>query len=335
MGVAEGHDVVLIGASAGGIPALRQIVTELPADFPAALLVVLHVNPDTRSALPAILGRASGVETRHAVDGDAIRPGRILIAPPDFQMTVDDGVVRVERGPRENGLRPAIDPLMRSAARHLGSRTIGVVLTGMLSDGTIGLAAIKAAGGVTIVQDPGTAAFASMPQHAIEGVGPDYVVDLDELPALLREIVGTGTRRGGEIVLTEEAPQRAPVEVGDNEQGKLTAFTCPECHGTLWETEENGVPSFRCRVGHRYAVDALVSAQSESTESTLWAASRALEEKAALHRRVASRLRQSGHGAAALRFERTAEDAEVQAAQVQLLVQQLEPPPLPVPVDAA
>jgi two-component system chemotaxis response regulator CheB len=130
-------------------------------------------------------------------------------------------------------------------------------------------------------------------------------------------------------------PERTPLEVGDDNDGRLTAFTCPECHGTLWERTEAGVPSFRCRVGHRYAVDALVLAQSEGAESALWAAARALEEKAALHRRVATRLEESGHGASALKFERSAEDAEVQAAQVKLLVEQLAAPPLPVPVNAA
>jgi two-component system, chemotaxis family, protein-glutamate methylesterase/glutaminase len=331
---ARPHDVIVIGASAGGIPALRQVVGALPSDFPAAVLVVLHVNPGTPSALPAILEREGALPVCHARDGDPIEAGRVLVAPPDFQMTVADGTVRVERGPRENGLRPAIDPLMRSAAEQLGPRSVGVVLTGMLSDGTVGLAAIKAAGGVTIVQDPGTAAFASMPVHAIEGARPHHVVSLDEMPELLGRVVREEPSSRAERALAQE-PERTPVEVGDNEYGRLTAFTCPECHGTLWETDEAGVASFRCRVGHRYVVDALVEAQSTGAESALWAASRALEEKAALHRRVAVRLAESGHAASALKFERTAEDAEVQATQVKLLIEQLEPPPMPVPVSAA
>jgi two-component system, chemotaxis family, protein-glutamate methylesterase/glutaminase len=335
MEVADRHDVVVIGASAGGIPALKSLVADLPADLPAALLVVLHVNPATPSALPSILTRAGSIGARHAEDGDRIQPGRILVAPPDFQMTVANGKVRLERGPRENGLRPAIDSLMRTAARHLGSRVVGVVLTGMLADGTVGLAAIKAAGGVTIVQDPGTAAFASMPRHAVEGVRPDYVVALEELPGLLERVVAerSEARKNGDVV--ERQPDRAPVEVGDDNPGQLTAFTCPECHGTLWEVDAGGVPSFHCRVGHRYAIDALVDSQAMGTETALWAAARALEEKASLSRRVAARLADSGHGASALKFERIAEDAEVQAAQVKLLIEKVEPPPLPLPVSAA
>lgn len=334
MRVADRHDVVVIGASAGGIPALKHLVARLPGNLPAAVLVVLHVSPTTPSALPAILSKAGALDARHAQDGDAIEPGRILVAPPDFQMTVADGTLKLERGPRENGHRPAIDPLMRTAAHHLGPRVVGVVLTGMLADGTVGLAAIKAAGGVTIVQDPGTAAFASMPRHAVEGVGPDHVVPLEELPPLLEQVVTEAPARAVAGAPGEEPP-RTPIEVGDDHRGTLTAFTCPECHGTLWEVDEGGVPSFRCRVGHRYAIDALVESQAETTETALWAAARALEEKASLNRRVAARLADSGHNASALKFERIAEDAEVQSAQVKLLIEQLERPPIPVPVSAA
>jgi two-component system, chemotaxis family, protein-glutamate methylesterase/glutaminase len=328
------HDVIVIGASAGGIAALKELMADLPADLPAAVLVVLHVSASGPSALPSILDRATELEVRHATDGERLEPGCVLIAPPDRQLTVAGDSVRVERGPRENGLRPAVDPLMRSAAHHLGRRAVGVVLTGMLSDGTVGLAAIKAAGGVTIVQDPGSAAFSSMPQHAIDGVGPDYVVALEELGALLQRVVGAERPRLEDVSMSHEQHERPPVQVGDDNPGQLTAFTCPECHGTLWEVDEAGVPQFRCRVGHRYAIDSLVVAQANGTETALWAAARALEEKASLSRRVAVRLSDSGHAASALKFTRVAEEAEVQAAQVKLLIEALEQPELPVPVTA-
>jgi two-component system, chemotaxis family, protein-glutamate methylesterase/glutaminase len=309
-------------------------MTNLPADLPAPILVVLHVSATGPSALPSILDRVTELDVRHAADGDRLEPGVVLIAPPDLQLTVAGDYVRVERGPRENGLRPAVDPLMRSAARHLGRRAVGVVLTGMLSDGTVGLAAIKAAGGVTIVQDPGSAAFSSMPQHAVDGVGPDYVVPIEELGALLQRVVGAERQKPVEVTMTGHLHELPPVEVGDDNPGQLTAFTCPECHGTLWEVDEAGVPQFRCRVGHRYAIDSLVVAQSNGTETALWAAARALEEKASLSRRVAVRLSDSGHGGSALRFERIADEAEVQAAQVKLLIEGLEQPQLPVPATA-
>ena len=325
----------MIGASAGGVPALRQVVGDLPDDFPACVLVVLHVNPDAPSLLPAILGRETRLETRHAVDGDRLDSPRILVAPPAFQTTVDDGRrLRVERGPRQNNMRPAIDPLMRSAARELGPDAVGVILTGMLHDGTAGLAAIKSAGGATVVQDPGTAEYPSMPRHAVEGVRPDHVVPLEAIPALLERLTATPLEEV-ESIVTARVPAHPPIEVGDDNTGQLTAFTCPECHGTLWELDEAGVPTFRCRVGHRYGIESLVASQSAGTEASLWAAARALEEKASLNRRVAVRLNRSGHGASALRFERIAEEAEVQAAQVKLLLEQVETPPAPSPASAA
>jgi two-component system, chemotaxis family, protein-glutamate methylesterase/glutaminase len=329
-----GHDVIVIGASAGGIAALKELMADLPADLPAPILVVLHVSATGPSALPSILDRVTQLDVRHAADGDRLEPGVVLIAPPDLQLTVAGDSVRVERGPRENGLRPAVDPLMRSAARHLGQRAVGVVLTGMLSDGTVGLAAIKAAGGVTIVQDPGSAAFSSMPQHAIDGVGPDYVVPVEELAALLQRVVGAERQRGMEVAMTGHQHELPPVQVGDDNPGQLTAFTCPECHGTLWEVDEAGVPQFRCRVGHRYAIDSLVVEQANGTETALWAAARALEEKASLSRRVAVRLSEGGHGASALKFQRVADESEVQAAQVKLLIEGLGQPELPVAATA-
>ena len=199
------QDVIVIGASAGGIAALKEVVAGLPGDLPATLLVVLHVNPTTPSALPAILDRATDLEVRHARNGDAIRPGSVLIAPPDLQMTILDGFVRLERGPLEHGLRPAIDALMRSAAEQLGPRVVGVVLSGMLSDGTAGLAAIKEAGGVTVVQDPATAAFASMPGNAVKGVGPDHVVPLSQVAPLLRRLVAL-ERGGGRVTAGVRQP---------------------------------------------------------------------------------------------------------------------------------
>ncbi len=172
-----GHDVVVVGASAGGVDALRAMAAQLPGDLPAAVLVVLHVHAGP-SALPDILRRAGPLPAAHAVDRERIAPGLILVAPPDHHMLVAHDRVRVTRGPKENGHRPAIDPLFRSAAATLGNRVIGVVLSGMLDDGADGLAAVKAAGGVAIVQDPEDATFPSMPRSALAAVEADEVVPL-------------------------------------------------------------------------------------------------------------------------------------------------------------
>lgn len=180
-----GHDIIVIGASSGGVEVLTSLVRGLPEQLPAAIFVVLHVRPDAPSLLPAILNRVGVLPAAHAVDGEPIRTGRIYVAPPGMQMCLLRHRVSVERGPRENMHRPAIDPLFRTAAQHHGSRVIGVIASGALDDGTAGLQAVKDAGGIAVVQDPADAACASMPAHAMERVVVDHCVKASELSALL------------------------------------------------------------------------------------------------------------------------------------------------------
>src|SRR4051812_16830079 len=166
-GTAVHRDVVVIGASAGGVEALRQLVAGLPPELPAAVFVVLHVSPGGTSVLPQILARQTRMSVATATDGEAIQRGRIYVAPPDHHVLLDQGVVHLSRGPRENGLRPAVDPLFRSAARAYGPRVIGVVLSGALDDGADGLKMILEAGGAGVVQDPEEAPYPSMPRSAL------------------------------------------------------------------------------------------------------------------------------------------------------------------------
>lgn len=182
------RDVVVVGASAGGVEALRALISGLPADFPAAVLVVLHVPSGTRSALPSILQRAGKLPAKQAEEGDQVRPGHVLVAGPDQHMIVHDGKVTLSRGPAENGHRPAIDVLFRSAAQVSGPRVVGVVLSGALDDGTAGLAAIRSRGGIGVVQHPDEALHPSMPRSAIEGAAPEHVVPVTEMPALLQRL---------------------------------------------------------------------------------------------------------------------------------------------------
>src|SRR5690348_993054 len=165
-----GHDIVVIGASAGGGEALAQLVRDLPVDLPGALFIVLHVRTAGTRVLPAILQRAGTIPSAHAWCGEEIRHGRIYVAPPDFHMLVKPGYVRLVHGPTENSCRPAVDPLFRTAARSYGRRVIGVVLSGVLDDGTAGLISIKSRGGVAVVQDPEDALFNGMPISACENV---------------------------------------------------------------------------------------------------------------------------------------------------------------------
>src|SRR4051794_18781245 len=191
-----GHDIIVVGASAGGVETLAQLVKGLPADLPASIFVVLHVSPHGSSVLPEILGRRGVLPAAHARDGEPIVPGRIYVAPPDFHLIVWPGQVGLSRGPTENGVRPSVDPLFRTAARSYGRRVVGVILSGSLDDGTAGLAAIKQRGGVAVVQSPEEALFAGMPRSALESVAVDHCLPAAETPPLLVELANTPVPEG-------------------------------------------------------------------------------------------------------------------------------------------
>lgn len=319
------HDIVVIGASAGGVEALSTIVSMLPRDLRAAVFVVLHVSRG-RSLLPEILSRAGRVPAHHPDDGEKVRYGRIYVAPPDHHMTIDGDRVRVHHGPTENGVRPAADPLFRSAAREYGSRVIGVVLTGSLDDGTAGMAAVKEAGGTAIVQDPEEAFAPSMPRNVLEFVRVDHVLPVREIGVLLSTL--THAQAGAEgmddgphlhRIETDLAPPdiaHAPVD----RPGKLAVYTCPECHGNLWETDDEGILRFRCRVGHVYTAESMLAAQTDSVDRALWAALRALEERVALMQRMSRRAQARRQPWVAKAFDDRARVAEDHANTVRALL---------------
>src|SRR5262245_3891322 len=301
------RDVIVIGASSGGLHPLLKLVRGLPPALPAAVFVVVHVRPDAPSHLPAILNRSGALPAAHAVDREPIRRGRIYVAPPDMQTYVHRGRISVRRGPHENSTRPAIDALFRTAAHHYGPRVIGVVLSGALDDGSAGLAAIKKGGGLAVVQDPEDASCADMPANALERVNVDLVVSADELGAALVRIVcenGQGETLPHEVPLetVEETPadERAPKT---EELGVASGLTCPDCSGALWEIDDGTSIRYRCRVGHAYSHDAMIKAQTESVERALWTALRALEERVALIQRLADNARRRGHESVADLYE--------------------------------
>ncbi len=181
--------IVVVGASAGGVEALGRLCAGLPADFPAAICVVQHLSPDAHSMLDKLLGRAGQLPVSVPQDGEPVLPGHVYVAPPDWHMLLRPGRLLLRRGPHENRSRPSIDVLFRSAAVAYGPAVIGVVLTGLLDDGTEGLIAIKQAGGLSVVQDPAEAAWPSMPLQALERNGVDHVATLDAMPALLTRLL--------------------------------------------------------------------------------------------------------------------------------------------------
>ncbi len=280
-----GHDIIVIGASTGGVEALRQLVRDLPPNLPAALLVVLHIPPQGSSRLPHILSRAGVLPAEHPFDGESIKPGRIYVAPPDWHMMVEPGRIHLSHGPRENRTRPAVDPLFRSAARAYGPRVVGVVLTGGLDDGAAGLQAIKQRGGIAIVQDPWEALIASMPASALEYVKVDYCVPLAEMPALLARLASDPAEREEadrvprdmDIESRLTASDKALLESTER-PGTLSPFTCPECKGPLRELRDGELVRYRCRQGHAFSIESMVAEQSLAVEDALWTALNILEE---------------------------------------------------------
>ncbi|HTI34233.1 MAG TPA: chemotaxis protein CheB [Miltoncostaea sp.] len=328
MSEARVHDVVVVGASAGGVEALRNMAAQLPGDLPAAVLVVLHVTAAGPSALPEILRRAGRLPVAHGVDGDELLPGRVLVAPPDNQMIVADGRLRVSRAPKENGHRPAIDPLFRSAAAAHGPRVVGVILSGMLDDGAAGLAAVKAAGGVAIVQDPDDASYPSMPRSALGVVDADEIVSSRLLGGAIARWVATapGSVRPAPRWLQQEngyATDPHAGRGGEAPPGEPSGQTCPTCGGALWVlSDAEGPLRYRCRVGHAWSAESLFADNAAGLEDALWTALRALQERAGLARRLGDDARARRRTLAAEHFERSAEDADRRAAIVRQALEQ-------------
>ena len=288
------RDIAVVGASAGGVEALRVLVRALPRDYAATLFVVLHVAPESPSILDRLLDNVSSLPVRRAEDGRTFRRGEIWVAPPDHHLVLREDAMQVSRGPRENRHRPSIDVLFRSAAIAYGPRVTGVVLTGMLDDGAAGLWAVKTRGGIAVVQDPDDAAYPDMPMNALEVVETDHCLPLADIPAciaaLARERVLPRARTEGdklELEVRMAVDNTATMEQLDA-LGERSTLTCPECGGALWEMHEPP-PRFRCHVGHAYTMRTLVASQSERLESALWAALRELEESEALARRIAEK----------------------------------------------
>ncbi|MEU8658068.1 chemotaxis protein CheB [Actinoplanes philippinensis] len=316
---AEHRDLVAVGASAGGVEALRGLVAGLPAGYPGAVLVVLHVPRAAPSALPGILSRSGPLPAGQARDGDVVRGGTVYVAPADHHLLLLDGHLRLSRGPAENGHRPGIDPLFRSVARAAGRRAIGVVLSGSRDDGAAGLAAIASRGGTTVVQDPEDALHPWMPRAALETVAADHVVAAAAIGPLLAALTATplapGPDPGPDPLLDSEVAMSELFPATGDRIGAPAGFGCPSCGGSLFQIEGKPLPRFRCRVGHAWSPETLLDEQAEALESALWMALRALKEKAELSRRMAAGGRE--------RYLSAAEDAEAAAGTLRELIARL------------
>ena len=291
-----GHEIIVIGASAGGVDALPRLIGTLPADLPASVFVVLHIPSLSPDLLTKIIGRDAALKVKNGVDGEKIERGQVYLAPPDQHLQMEGGCVRVIRGPRENRHRPSVDALFRSAAEAYGPRVTGVVLTGYLDDGTAGLNSVKTHGGTAIVQDPKDAAAPGMPESALRNVKVDHCVPLAEIGPLLVQLATSQSvrkrKKGATPMGKMEKRQMSPAEM-ETKFGPPTGFICPECSGPLWETKPGGPLQFRCHVGHAYSPDSLLADHADGLERALWSAVRTFDEQAALLRRLGERRFQS------------------------------------------
>jgi two-component system, chemotaxis family, protein-glutamate methylesterase/glutaminase len=277
--------IVVVGASAGGKDALSRLVSQFPADFPAAVFVVQHMAPDnTGDILVEALAENGKLGCKLAEDGEPIEAGRIYVAPPDHHMLLEDGKVLVTKGARENRSRPAIDPLFRSAAVTYGTRAIGVLLTGYLDDGTSGLIAIKRCGGTCVVQDPKDAAYPDMPQNALNNLDVDHCLPLASMGELLVSLVrkkpAARVDIPKDIIVEANIAKRVLSDLKSVEAvGDQVPFNCPDCGGVLWKVALGKHIRYRCHTGHAFTSSVLLAEQTKRIEETLWAALRMFEER--------------------------------------------------------
>lgn len=323
--------LVVIGASAGGLPPLTALAAGLPADFPAAICIVMHIPAYAPSYLAEILNRAGPLPASQPANGDPILPGQIYCASPDHHLLIENGQFSVTKGPKENRVRPAVDALFRSAAYSEGANVIGVVLSGLLDDGTSGLWTIKHFGGVAVVQDLQEAEYDSMPLSALNQVEVDHSVRAADLADLLTRLSAESPHTFPEVNVTADDRRRVGIEVsiassahafrkGVMDFGKVTPQTCPECGGVLVELREGGFTRYRCHTGHAYTGDTLLVSVTEDIEDKLWQTMRALEEASMLLENTGRDFAAAGNARLAQEYSRKAAEME---ARTRLIFQDI------------
>ncbi|GAB3765816.1 chemotaxis protein CheB [Spirosoma pomorum] len=316
------RDIVVIGSSAGGIYALKELMSLLPKSFDASIFIVQHVSSYSPSYLPDILSHVGTLKATHPMDGELIQPGRIYIAPPDHHLLIEYNRVMVKKGPKENRFRPSIDALFRSAAYTYGPRVIGVVLTGMLNDGTSGMWSVKRLGGTTIIQAPEDAMYTSMPSSVLEYVEVDHIVPIAKMGALLTELITETIPEKQSLLYDEEerivaeiniAAESSAFEQGILGLGELTPLTCPECNGALISIKEGKLIRYRCHTGHAFTASSLLAETTKSIEESFWKAAKSLEETVILLEQSGKQFAEGGNTEAAEQFYEKAQQARERA----------------------
>lgn len=316
------RDIVVIGASAGGIPALIELVKNFPPKLRASVFVVLHLSPNAPSLLPQIITRAGCLKAVHPRDDQAVEQGVIYVAPPNYHMLVEDDHILVKKGPKENRFRPSIDALFRSAAYNYKTRVIGIILSGMLDDGTSGMWSVKRMGGLAIIQAPDDAVCASMPSNVMEYVAVDYSVPVSQMGSLLKRLVAEPAPDKPDLDLAEIkrleaeikiAAQNDAFEIGLQHLGDPSLLTCPECNGGLVQFKEGNMIRYRCYRGHAFTQNSFMANVSKLVEEKLWQAIRSLEELVIVLREMANQYDQLNQPVKAQQFYIKAQETRKKA----------------------
>jgi len=306
--------IIVIGASSGGLDALRTLLAGLSPDLPAAVLAVVHIGT-FEAQLPKFFHR-SPLPVQYAREGEPIVPGKVYLAPPDHHLIVTPGQMHLSHGPRENFSRPAIDPLFRTAAQAYGPLAIGVILTGNLSDGTAGLWELKQRGGIAIVQDPDEAEVPSMPRSALQHVEVDYRLRLKEIAGLINRMAGEMAEKTPQPPSSREGPQMS------YSAEEPSALTCPDCGGALRETKTGSYAQFRCHIGHVFGSEEMAVAQFDVVEKLLESSVRVLKERVELCQKLAAAGRADQRELAALAWESAGRDAQARLHTLTGLLEQ-------------
>lgn len=321
------RNIVVIGTSAGGVQALIALFESLPGDLHAAFLVVLHIPAHEPSVLHTILSRVTDMRVVAAQDGQRIEARTVYVAIADRHLMLTENGIRLTRGPKECRVRPAVDVLFRSAAVNFGGRVIGVILSGALDDGTAGMWAIKDRGGLTYVQDPSEAMLSSMPDSAIEHVDIDLVGPAAVLATALIKAVGSPIdgqskhdARARHAIENVISLTGNGLEAGVMGLGKVSQFTCPDCHGVLVQIEEGSIVRFRCHTGHAFSIKSLICEVNEAIDTGLWDTLRAVEERILLLRQMAVQATTVGAAGDACECVRQADLAEKRLKPLRALV---------------
>lgn len=323
----NGHKIIVIGASAGGVEALSQLFGGLKPDLNAAIFVVLHIPAHAESFLPQILNRHSRIPVEHAEDAKIIDAGHAYIAPPGQHLVIQDGMMRLTFGPKVNHTRPAIDPLFESAAKNFGPNVIGVILSGSLNDGTKGLQTIKQAGGIAVVQNLDEALFTDMPASALHDVQVDFTLPVAQIASLLNRLSDQPVLEKGETQVKEPIPDSFEDEIDlikeemksyeeGHKSNQRSVLTCPDCGGVLWELKDNQLIRYRCHTGHVYNAESLLASYDTDYEKAFWTAIRTMVEKAAISNRLAMNAKEHGNTEREAYYLSIAKEAEGEADRI-------------------